>query len=117
MKNYIGRGDKLTLTAPGNISSGDTVQVGQILVIAEHDALSGEPFVGVRVGIVSGLTKVTGGSTAWAVGDPIYWDAANSRYTKTSASGLVMVGFAHAAAADGDATGSVLLDGACRLDV
>jgi predicted RecA/RadA family phage recombinase len=58
-------------------------------------------------GKVINAPKATG--AAWAIGDKLYWDAGNSAFTKTS-SGNTLCGVAGAAAASGDATGTVLFN-------
>lgn len=108
MKNYIHSGEKLVLTAPaGGVSSGDGVQIGQLFVVAEHDAAAGESFTGVATG-VHDLPRATG--TAWSEGDPLYWDSVNGQVTLSSGSNLP-IGEAAADAASADAEGQVRLRG------
>jgi predicted RecA/RadA family phage recombinase len=60
MKNYIQEGKALTLTAPsGGVSSGQTLQVGVIPVVAAGDAAVGEPFVGLTCGVFNVPTAAT----------------------------------------------------------
>lgn len=110
MKNYIQRGETLTLTAPYAVSSGGGALVGSIFGVAATDVASGEEGE-FQVQGVFDLTRETGGSTAWSVGDLIYWDNTNKRATKTATSNK-LIGVAARAAADGDATGRVRLNGA-----
>ena len=59
-------------------------------------------------GTIDGATTDTG--TAWAIGDLVYWDATNSRFTKTSTSNT-KAGYALEAKASGDAvSGRILFD-------
>lgn len=99
----------LNLTAPsGGVTAGTAVLIGQALVIPLDDAAEGDSFRGAIGGTWSGLAKATG--AAWTVGAVLYWDDGNARFT-TTASGSQRAGVAHAAAASGDTTGSVRLDG------
>ncbi|MNU09582.1 hypothetical protein D3C72_2562300 [compost metagenome] len=50
-------------------------------------------------------------------GDPLYYDATNDELTKTSATGLFLVGAAVAGAASADAEMTALLDGVIREPV
>ncbi len=110
MQNYVQKGDVVTLTAPYAVASGAGLKVGGIVGIATAAALISAS-VEVMLAGVFDVTRETGGSTAWAVGDAIYWDDANKRFTKTT-SGNTKAGVALAAAADGDATGRIRLNGA-----
>jgi predicted RecA/RadA family phage recombinase len=110
MKNFIQRGETLTLTAPYAVSSGAGALVGSIFGVAAADYGSGAEGE-FQVQGVFDLTRETGGSTAWSAGDLIYWDNTNKRATKTATSNK-LIGVAVRAAADGDATGRVRLNGA-----
>ena len=113
MKNYVQRGDVLTVTAPANVASGAGVVIGSLFGVAQRAALSGEQVEIVTKGVFT-MPRATGGGTAWAVGDRLYWDATNGVLTKT-ASSHKLVGVAVAVAADGDATGRAYLTGAFTL--
>jgi len=108
MKNYIRRGETITLTAPYAVSSGSGALVGAIFGVAVGDVASGAQGEFCVTGVYS-LTKETG--TAWSVGDLIYWDNTNKRCTKTATSNK-LIGVAVEAAAAGDAVGRVRLNGA-----
>jgi predicted RecA/RadA family phage recombinase len=110
MKNFIQRGDTLTLTAPYAVSSGGGALVGSIFGVAATDVASGEEGE-FQVAGVFDLVRETGASTGWSQGALIYWDNTNKRVTKTSTSNK-LIGVAVRAAADGDATGRVRLNGA-----
>ena len=110
MRNFVQSGKTLTLTAPYAVSSGGGALVGSIFGVAAGDvAISVEGEFDVEG--VFDLTRETGGGTAWSAGDLIYWDNTNKRTTKTSTSNK-LIGVAARAAADGDATGRVRLNGA-----
>lgn len=111
MKNFKQNGDALDFTAPsGGVTSGVPVKIGGLLVFPVADADEGDKFAGQVVGVIE-ATKV--GSQAWAVGDVVYWDNANTRFTKTSATGLFRAGVAAnvVASGAGDTKGWVRLDG------
>jgi predicted RecA/RadA family phage recombinase len=110
MKNFIQRGETLTLTAPYAVSSGGGALVGSIFGVAATDVASGEDGE-FQVAGVFDLVRETGASTGWSQGALIYWDNTNKRVTKTSTSNK-LIGVAVRAAADGDATGRVRLNGA-----
>jgi predicted RecA/RadA family phage recombinase len=110
MKNFIQRGETLTLTAPYAVSSGGGALVGSIFGVAATDVASGEDGEFQVVGVFD-LVRETGASTGWSQGALIYWDNTNKRVTKTSTSNK-LIGVAVRAAADGDATGRVRLNGA-----
>lgn len=111
MKNYKQPGDALNFIAPsGGVTSGVPVKIGAMLVIPVASADQTETFSGQVVGCFE-CTKV--GSQAWAVGDVVYWDNSNSRFTKTSATGLFRAGVAASVvgAGAGETLGTVRLDG------
>lgn len=90
MKNYVQRGDTLTLTAPAEIVSGDVVAVGSIIGVANGDAANGASVDVDTVGVFR-LPKTS--ALAINAGDVVYWDAANSVVNKT-ASGNTKLGVA-----------------------
>jgi predicted RecA/RadA family phage recombinase len=110
MKNYVQKGETLTLTAPYAVTSGGGALVGSIFGVAATDVASGEEGEFQAAGVFD-LTREAGASTAWSAGDLIYWDNTSKRATKTSTSNK-LIGVAVKAAADGDATGRVRLNGA-----
>ncbi len=110
MKNYVQPGKTLTLTAPYAVSSGGGALVGSIFGVAAGDVASGAEGE-FQVEGVFDLDRTTGAGTAWSVGDLVYWDNTNKKTTKT-ATGNKLIGVAAKAAADGDATGRVRLNGA-----
>lgn len=107
MLNYRQRGDILTLPAPANVASGDGVVIGNIFGVAAVDALSGDPVDLDTVGVFT-LPKVS--ALAIAIGDRIYWQAAEKAVSKT-ASGNTLIGVAVTAAANPSAVVDVRLNG------
>jgi predicted RecA/RadA family phage recombinase len=104
MKNFIQPGNTLTGIAPvGGVLSGDPVLLGSVFGVAAFDAVEGAEFEISTVGVYD-LPKTTG--QAWAFGDPLYWDAATKKLTKTTADNL-RVGTASKIAASDAATGNV----------
>jgi len=111
MKNFIQHGKALDFVAPsGGVTSGVPVKIGGLLVIPLVDADQTETFTGEVEGVFE-VTKV--GSQAWAVGDVVFWDNGNTRFTKTDAEGLFRAGVAAniVASGAGDTKGYVRLDG------
>lgn len=80
MKNYVQRGDILTLSAPAAVASGDVVVVGSLAGIAATDATSGAD---VEVAVVGVFSVAKAAGEAVTPGSPIYWDATASRATLT----------------------------------
>ncbi len=110
MKNYVSKGDNITVAAPAALNSGDGVLVGSLFGVASRTVASGAKVAIVVEGVFT-LPKV--GSQAWTVGAKVYWDATNKRCT-TVATGNTLIGVATAAVAGGanDTTGTVRLNGA-----
>lgn len=97
MKNYIQRGNTLTITASGAVTSGQLVVVGSIAGVASTNAAIGEE-VEIQVEEVFELPKVSG--DAIALGDKLYWNG--TALTKTAGTGAKpLVGYATAAAGAG----------------
>lgn len=107
MKNFVQRGDTLTLTAPAEINSGDVVAVGAIIGVANGDAENGAPVDVDTVGVFR-LPKVS--ALAIAAGDVVYFDAATKLVNKT-AGGNTKLGVAVAAAANPSPSVPVRLNG------
>ena len=110
MRNYIQKGETLTLAAPYAVSSGGGALIGSIFGVAANDYANGEEGEFQVVGVFD-LVRESGASTAWTAGTLIYWDNTNKRTTKTATSNK-LIGVAAKAAADGDATGRVRLNSA-----
>ena len=109
MKNYIQRGETLTLIAPAAVASGDMVKVGQIHGVAVAAAASGAEVEVVTIGVFE-LPKKT--AEAISQGDLLYWDNTNKYLTKTSGVGLTLVGAATAGALAAATTVQARLNGA-----
>ena len=107
MRNYVQRGETVTLAAPAALASGEPFAVGAIFGVATGAAESGASVEAALVGVFD-LPKTTG--QAWTVGARLYWDATAKKLTTTSTSNL-FVGAALAAAVSGATTGRVLLNG------
>lgn len=108
MKNYIQRGDNITVTAPYALASGAGALVGSLFGVATGAADSAAEVVLSTVGVFS-LPKTS--ALAIAVGDRVYWDDTAKVVNKTS-SGNTLVGVAVSAAANPSASVDVRLNGA-----
>jgi len=111
---FRSEGRALQLTAPENgVVVGVPVLIGNILVIPNKTADEGETFVGDTSGVWE-VPKFAGDAAetdqVWAQGEAIYWDAAESKFTKTAANNE-RVGIATENAAQEDETGTVRLNG------
>lgn len=100
MRNYIQKGDNLTLNAPYNVAAGAGALVGAIFGIAASAALSGAPVDLVTDGVFD-VAKTS--SLAIDPGDVLYWHDDTKVVNKTSGSG-VKVGVAVASAANPSST-------------
>jgi len=77
--NFIQPGNVLTLTAPaGGVVSGAGYMIGDLFVVALHDAAEGAAFEGQCVGVWQ-LPKKSG--EAWTEGAAIYWDGSECTTT------------------------------------
>ena len=110
MKNYVQKGETITLTAPYAVSAGGGALVGSVFGVATNDFANGEDGE-FQVAGVFDLTRETGASTGFTQGSLIYWDNTNKRITKTVSTNK-LIGVAAKTAADSDATGRVRLNGA-----
>jgi predicted RecA/RadA family phage recombinase len=106
MRNYVQRGDALTIPAPaGGVSSGDAVLTGALFGVAAADAAEGDD-VAVSVEGVFELPKKA--ADAVSVGAALYWDATPGELTIT-ATDNTRVGYAASAASAGTATATIKL--------
>lgn len=106
MKNFVEKGEVLSLTMPYARTSGQGVKVGAaIFGVVVSDAASGAK-AQVRPFGVYTLAKTA--AQTYAVGDKLYWDDTAKLVTSTSTSNL-FIGVAVAAAAGADATATVAL--------
>ena len=81
MKNYVSKGDALTVAAPYDVASGAGMLVGTLFLVATAAALSGATVEGLRCGVVT-LTAL--GTDTGSVGAVMYWDNTNKRLTTTA---------------------------------
>lgn len=107
MRNFIQRGDTITIPAPAAVTGGSVVIVGSIVGVAAGDAASGADVDVVTVGVFA-MPKVA--ALAIAAGDVVYFDAATALVNKTS-SGNTKVGVAVEAAANPSGSVAVRLSG------
>lgn len=107
MRNYVQKGENITLPAPAAVSSGDPVLVGSLFGVAAGDAESGADLDLVTTGVFE-MNKVS--ALAIAIGDKVYFDAATGLVNKT-ASGNTLIGVATSAAANPSGTVNVRLNG------
>lgn len=109
MRNFVQPGDVLDLPAPaGGVVSGQGFIVGEIFAVATVDADAGDLCPGQVTGVIE-LAKAP--SQAWAVGEAVYWDAANDRASTAPAVGPKIGAVTEVVAGGaGDTTGRVRLD-------
>lgn len=104
-KNFIQPGITIPVPAPADIKSSEGVLVGKLFGVAQYDAKQNEE-VEINTRGVFDLPKVS--AQAWAVGDAVYWVAADKKVS-TTASGNTLIGHAVAAAANPSDIGRVRL--------
>jgi len=108
MKNFIQRGDMITVTAPtGGVTSGQGVLVGNLFGIAATTVGEGADVEIATVGVYE-LPKLV--SAVIAAGARVAWDD-TAKQVVLPATGMVPVGTATLAAGNGVATVRVRLDG------
>lgn len=106
MKNYVQRGDTLTLTAPETVVSGALLIVGSFVGVAAHDADNGDDVETSLTGVFT-LPKAAG---ALSQGAKLYWDSANKNVVSV-ASGNTLIGHAVTVSASGSSEVNVRLIG------
>ena len=107
MKTYSQPGETMTFPAPATVLSGAGAIIGNIFGVATRDMQSAEVGPFIIEGVVT-LAKATG--IAWTVGLLLYWDNSAKNVTNVTTSNY-RIGVAAAAAASGDTTGPVRLNG------
>jgi predicted RecA/RadA family phage recombinase len=108
MKNFIQRGDMVTVTAPtGGVTSGQGVLVGNLFGVAAKTAAEGESVEIATVGVYE-LHKLA--SAVIAAGARVAWDDTAKQVVLPGA-GKAPIGIATLAAGNGVATVRVRLDG------
>ena len=85
MRNYVQRGEVVTIPSPREILSGEPVVFGELAGVADIDADAGEDLDVVMVGVFD-LRKVE--ADAFIVGDPVFLDTATGLVTAADASGV-----------------------------
>lgn len=105
MKNFIQRGDMITVTAPtGGVTSGQGVLVGNLFGVAATTTAEGESVELATVGVYE-LPKL-----ASAVIARVAWDD-TAKQVVLPGTGMVPIGIATLAAGNGVTTVRVRLDG------
>jgi predicted RecA/RadA family phage recombinase len=107
---FIAQGDVLDHVSGGVIASGAVVLIGALVGIATTAATASGQTIAVKVSGVWQVTKI--GSQAWTIGQRVYWDAGNSRFTIV-ATGNTFAGVAYEAVGSGagETTGKIRLNG------
>jgi predicted RecA/RadA family phage recombinase len=106
--NYQQPGDVMEFTAPtGGVVAGTPKLIGNLLTIPMVSAAQTLPFEGATTGVWT-MPKATG--IVWTEGMILYWDNTAGNVTNVTTSNY-RIGVAAAAAASGDATGKVRLNG------
>lgn len=109
MKNSQQSGDILTYVAPGGgVTSGVAVLIQGTVVIPLVTAAAGVEFAGCIAGVFNGLLKAAG--AAWAVGQTLYFDSADSTFKTAQSATARRAGIAAEAALLADTTGTVKLN-------
>ncbi len=107
MKNYVQKGESLTIAAPYDVLSGGGVKSGLIFGVASGDALSGAEVDVVTLGVFD-LPKVS--ADVFAIGAAVYWNDTTKLVTSTVA-GNTKIGVAVKAAANPSASVNARLNG------
>ncbi len=108
MKNFIQRGDVITVTAPtGGVTSGQDVLVGNLFGVVAMTAAEGESVEIATLGVYE-LPKLV--SAVIAAGARVAWDN-TAKQVVLPGTGVVPIGIATIAAGNGVATVRVRLDG------
>lgn len=90
MKNYISKGDVLTLTAPYARNSGEGALVGTLFGVATADVANGAAGEFIVAGIFDLTAEGAVSGQDIAAGGAVYWDDTNKRCTKTSTSNTLI---------------------------
>ena len=107
MQNFVQKGEVVTVTTPaGGVVSGAGLLIGSLFGVAATTESEGDDVEIVTQGVFD-LAKAAGAVTAGAA---LYWDVGAKKVT-TTATANTLIGAATQAAADGDATSRVRLNG------
>ncbi|MBU2941065.1 DUF2190 family protein [Shimia thalassica] len=109
MKNFVQKGDTITVTADADTESGQGVKKGVLFGVATKAAKTGEDLPLKTTGCVE-LPKIS--AQDWSAGAAVYWDDANSECTTATTAGNLLIGCAAASAANPSDDGVVRLNGA-----
>ena len=96
MKNYVQKGDVLTLTAPANVTGGQGLMVGDLFGVVAGDALNGEQFDLHVVGVFD-LPAET--ADTFSVGQIVFWNRVSGKVTEAESESDDVIG--HAVAVKG----------------
>lgn len=113
MINKVTEGETIQVIAGGAITSGTPFEAGELFGVPVSSVASGA-VVALDVQGVFDLPKQGGAGIAFAIGDPVYWDAGNTRCTSAANGGYSRIGICTATAADAATTVRVLLAGSAR---
>lgn len=108
MRNFIQKGETLTVSAPYDVASGGGVLVGKLFGIACFDAKAGDDVEIKRTGVFDHAKTA---AQAWTVGADVFWDNTAKVFTTTSTGGNTLVAKAVAIAANPSDIGRVVLNG------
>lgn len=105
--NYEGT---LSVTLGGTVSVNTLAKVGNFVGMYLKGGVVNDVVAFLIEGLIKGATKV--GSQAWTAGDALYWDEANSRFTKVQHQAEpIAIAAADAGNGAGVTTGDVILLG------
>lgn len=107
MKNYLQKGDTLTVPAPATVASGDGVLINSLFGVAAGDAASGADLDLVTRGVFA-LPKVS--ADVLSVGTPVFFDAGAGDVGLEDSAHATRVGLCVEAAGNGATTCKVRLD-------
>lgn len=110
MRNFLHRGRTCTFAAPYAVASGAGFLAGALFAVANTDAAQGADVEGDVQGVFT-LPKSTAAGSAIAANSLVYWDDTNKLVTGTKGTNKLIGGTLKLAAADGDATVVVRLNG------
>ena len=94
MKNYIQKGDNITIASPGTVASGDVVLVGALFGIAAGDAEIGDDLDIVTRGVFDMPKHST---DAYDAGVPLYRDLSDGEINDDDSNPFVAVAVEDAA--------------------
>ncbi|RXF69903.1 DUF2190 family protein [Hansschlegelia zhihuaiae] len=88
MRNYVQKGENVTIPSPADVKSGDVIIVGGLSGVAAGDAAPGSDLDIVTVGVFD-LPKVA--AEGFEIGDPVYFDEASKLVTTDDANARIGV--------------------------